>query len=546
MRADVHLAAAVLVAVVEAAPMDDDHGGQPVILWHLQREVEVGLLGAVCGQVRHVPLHADIVRKHDGPLFPLHGRLLCRGRARGRPISVRDPAVKRVGDSVHPLVESRHLVDQRRPGNVSRCDDALVGVTVGGIDLGVVGIVVGVAVPVPAHAVPRSQQTEGEVLVEEAAIPLGTDEPAGAAGVAQAAVGPLGVVLGDHERPARFAGPHRHLLFIRRPGSVVVHADHVAIPAGGAEDLGQIEHRLVEPDTKEQVVRIDCADGGRDDREVAIDGKLEKRRAVDSGDPIGCRSVPISAGIEPVAGGSMARIIVREAEIVFEHRPAPGHLVVREMSQQQRIVTVLGQLLRVLGTKLRKLRVKDERAVAGIADMPSLHERASPLLAVGRHEAPEPGGCQRLGGLVEKVMHRPGSGGVKARLAELRRGCSRPATFGAKPPHESLSATVRSDRRDRVHAPADEDRAVGIDEPPAIEDSLDAEEARGGRSAGLESAKPVERAVDRQRRQFVERGRGVLNERHSRLDRGLDRSPARRGRRRARHRRPGNRRNHDP
>ncbi|MFN9939378.1 MAG: hypothetical protein ACK56I_07875, partial [bacterium] len=163
-------------------------------------------------------------------------------------------------------------------------DDALVGVAVRRIDPRVVGIVVGVAMPVPAHAVSRSQEADGEVLVEQAAFSLPVDEPAGAARVAQPAVGPFGIVLGDHEGPARLANPYRHLRLVRCPNAVVVDADHVTVPPSPPKHLGQVEHRFVEPHPKKQMVRIDRTDGGRHDREVMVHGKLEKRRAVRVGD----------------------------------------------------------------------------------------------------------------------------------------------------------------------------------------------------------------------------------------------------------------------
>ena len=62
--------------------------------------------------------------------------------------------VEQVDDAVHPKVQGGHLLEERSPRLIAGGDDALVGIPIGGIDGGVVGIVVRVAVPMPADAVP--------------------------------------------------------------------------------------------------------------------------------------------------------------------------------------------------------------------------------------------------------------------------------------------------------------------------------------------------------------------------------------------------------
>ena len=89
-----------------------------------------------------------------------------------------------LGQPVNSQVDALHGIQQFWKRLIAVVHDSFVRIPVGRIHFRVVGVIVRVAVPMPADAHPAFDEPEGEVLVECAAVLLNRDEPTGSTGLA--------------------------------------------------------------------------------------------------------------------------------------------------------------------------------------------------------------------------------------------------------------------------------------------------------------------------------------------------------------------------
>ena len=161
------------------------------------------------------------------------------------------------------------------------------------------------------------------MLVEAAAISLCRHQPTGAASVAQAAVGSLGIELGDDEGTTLFGRPHRQQFWIGRPGVIVIQRNDVAVPTAGAEHFRPPQRLAMQPHPEKQMMRIVPADrlGHRD--QIRFAGMLEESAAFRIG-----RRPPVSdatAGFcQPGLGSAVAGVGCRQREVAVEQLRRPG------------------------------------------------------------------------------------------------------------------------------------------------------------------------------------------------------------------------------
>ncbi len=117
-------------------------------------------------------------------------------------------------------------------------------------------------------------------MVEVGAVGLGFDEPAGAAGVGEAAVLCFGIPFGDEDGFLGFCFPDFHEFWVGGPGVVVVDADDVEVATGGGEEGWDFVGPAVEAGAEDEVVWVVMANRFCDGGEVGVGGVGEEVCAV--------------------------------------------------------------------------------------------------------------------------------------------------------------------------------------------------------------------------------------------------------------------------